>query len=61
MAKLEEVIVGSQISGITAGENVEIIAVKWYGTNAIDVTYKNHAGQLGSRILYREDEVGIKA
>lgn len=60
MAKLEEVVTGSHISGITSGENVEILAVKWYGSNAIEVTYKNLTGQLGSRILYREDEVNIE-
>ena len=44
IAKLEEVVTGSRISGITSGENVEILAVKWYGSNAIEVTYKNLTG-----------------
>src|SRR5207302_7559788 len=31
-------------------------AVRWYGSNAIELTYKDAGGHLGSEILYRDRE-----
>jgi SNF2 family DNA or RNA helicase len=35
---------------------VSVVAVKWHGTNAMTVTFKNAAGNVAEQILYREDE-----
>lgn len=40
MATLEEITVGSSVTGIAGGEPVTIVAVQWYGTNVIEITYK---------------------
>ena len=32
------------------------MAVQWYGNAVLNLTYKNSRGDLGNRILYREDE-----
>ena len=60
MAKLEEITVGSNVKGIVAGDTVTIIAVQWYGTNVIEITYKNSTGALGNQMLYRGDEPSIE-
>ena len=60
MAKLEEITVGSHVDGIANGETVQVIAVKWYGTGVLEVTFKNPAGLLGSQLLYRENESEIE-
>lgn len=59
MATLEEITVGSNVTGIISNESVTIVAVQWYGTNVIEITYKNSKGVPGTQLLYREDEDGI--
>ena len=56
MPRLEEITIGSQVKGITAGEPVTVIAVQGYGNAAAEITFKNSKGQLASQIVYREDE-----
>ena len=54
MARLEDITVGSSVKGIVANDTVTIVAVQWYGTNVIEVTYKNSAGSLAAEMIYRE-------
>ena len=56
MAKLEEITVDSVVKGIVSNDTVRIIAAKWFGSNVIDVTFKDSRGQLGTQLLYRENE-----
>lgn len=42
MTTLEEITVGSNVTGIISNESVTIVAVQWYGTNVIEITYKNN-------------------
>ncbi|NLN07231.1 MAG: DUF3883 domain-containing protein [Firmicutes bacterium] len=56
MARLEEITVGSSVTGIAGNQPVNIVAVKWYGSSVLEVTYKNAEGQVASQLLYREDE-----
>ncbi|MDX9872402.1 MAG: helicase-related protein [Clostridia bacterium] len=60
MARLEEITVGSIIAGIASKEPVSIVAVKWYGTNVLEITFKDRKGQLASQLLYRENENSIE-
>lgn len=60
MAQLEDITVGSSVIGIAGNESVNIVAVQWYGTNVIEITYKNNMGVPGTQLLYRDDEVNIK-
>ena len=56
MAQLEDIIVGSHVTGLITGEAVTIIAVQWYGSAVLEVTYKDNKGQLGNQLLMRENE-----
>jgi SNF2 family DNA or RNA helicase len=56
MARLEDITVGANVTGLTGNVSVSIVAVKWHGTNAITVTYKNSTGNVAEQILFREDE-----
>ena len=60
MARLEDITVGSSVKGIVANDTVTIVAVQWYGTNVIEITYKNSAGALGAQMIYRENEPNIE-
>lgn len=59
MAKLEEIVAGSSILGINETEAVTVVAVQWYGSNVIEITYKNIKGIPGTQLVYREDEPTI--
>lgn len=56
MSKLEEITVGSTVSGIADHGAVTIVAVQWHGSGVIEITYKDAQGVLGSQLLYRWDE-----
>jgi hypothetical protein len=56
MARLEDITRGASIKGILPDALVTVIDVKWIGTVAIELTYKDPAGQLGHELLYRERE-----
>ena len=60
MVKLEDITVGSHLIGIAGNDPVSIIAIQWYGTNVVEITYKNNAGVPGTQLLYRGDEGTIQ-
>jgi SNF2 family DNA or RNA helicase len=35
---------------------VSVVAAKWYGNAALEITFKDAKGQLASQLIYREDE-----
>lgn len=60
MSRLEEMTVGSSVSGLINNESVQIVAVKWYGSSVLELTYKNNQGMLASQLVYREDEARLQ-
>ncbi|MCL1791863.1 MAG: SNF2-related protein [Peptococcaceae bacterium] len=56
MTQLEDITVGTSVNGLAGNATVSVVAVKWHGTNAITVTYKNTGGNVAEQILYRDDE-----
>ncbi len=59
MVKLETIVPGSRLAGIHGEGAVEVIATRAYGPDAVEVTWKGGDG-LGDRILYRDDESGLR-
>ncbi len=60
MARLEEITVGASIKGVLPDSLVAVVAVQWIGTVAINLTYRDVTGQLGSELLYRDREPTLK-
>lgn len=60
MARLENIVVDSYVSGIESNEIVAVVAVKWVGNNAINVIYQDSRGNLGNKMIYREMAEGIE-
>lgn len=60
MAKLENLTVGCIVSGLVSNEKVEVVAVKWFGSAVLEITYKNSQGLLANQLLYREDEARLE-
>jgi superfamily II DNA or RNA helicase len=56
MAKLEDITKAASIQGILPNGLVTVVDVKWIGSVAIEVTYKDSNGRLGSELLYRDRE-----
>ena len=56
MTRLEDITRGSSVRGILPEGLATILDVKWLGTVAIEVTYKDSAGRLGNELIYRERE-----
>lgn len=56
MAKLEELTRGASVKGILPDELVSVVNVKWIGTVAVELTYKDSAGNLGNELVYRDHE-----
>lgn len=58
--RLEDLSVGAQVKGVVPDAAVTVLATQWYGTAAVELTYKTVAGQTHSEMLYREREAGLE-
>ena len=60
MAKLEDLKRGAAVKGILADCLVTVVDVKWYGSAAIELTYKDPSGKPGLDLLYRDREPSLE-
>ena len=60
MARLEELTRGASVKGILPDGLVSVVDVKWIGVVAIELTYKDAGGRLGSELIYRDREPTIE-
>ena len=56
MARLEDLTRGAQLNGIRSDGPVTVVDVKWFGTSAVELTFKDSQGRPGNELLYRPDE-----
>ena len=56
MAKLEELLPNCSISGVVANGLVTVVSVNWFGSEALELTYKDSTGKVANQLLYRDDE-----
>ena len=59
MSKLEELKTNASVAGILPDSLVTIINIQWFGSDAVEITYKSAKGQVASEILYRSDETRL--
>ena len=59
MIKLERIVPGSRLTGVIGDETVEILSTRACGPDAVEVTWRGPEG-LGDRILFRDDEPGLR-
>ncbi len=55
MARLEDLTRGAQVKGVRNDGAVEVVDVKWSGTSAIELTFKDVQGKPGNELLCRTD------
>lgn len=58
--RLEDLTRGTMVKGILPDAPVTIIDVAWYGTAAVEITYKDNRGQTGQELLYRDREPSLE-
>ena len=56
MSRLEDLTRGAQVKGVRPDGRVTVVDVKWFGTSAVELTFKDLEGRLGNQLLYRADE-----
>ncbi|MFN3565693.1 MAG: helicase-related protein [Burkholderiaceae bacterium] len=56
MAKLEELKPQAAVRGILPDALVTVVSVQWYGSEALELTYKTATGKVANQLLYRNDE-----
>lgn len=56
MMKLEELQANVALRGIIPDALVTVVSVHWFGSDALELTYKTAAGKVANELLYRHDE-----
>jgi SNF2 family DNA or RNA helicase len=56
MGKLEDLKPGATVKGISSNSLISVVSVRWFGTEAIELTYKDSTGAVANRLVYRSDE-----
>ncbi|MEV5414474.1 helicase-related protein [Thermopolyspora sp. NPDC052614] len=57
--KLEDLTPGAVVAGVIPHGEVSVVAVKWHGSNAVNLTYRADHG-LGEQVLYRDHEPRLR-
>jgi len=60
MSKLEDLQINASIQGILPNSLVSVVSVQWFGSEAVELTYKDPAGKVANELLYRHDEPRIE-
>ena len=56
MSKLEDLRSNAAVRGILPDALITVVSVKWFGSEALELTYKTPAGRVANELLYRHDE-----
>ncbi len=60
MSRLEEITPNTTLRGILPDALVTVVAVQWYGSEALELTYKTPTGKVANELLYRHDEARVE-
>jgi len=60
MSKLEDLRPNAAIRGILPDSLVTVVSVQWFGSDALELTYKTPTGKVANELLYRHDESRIE-
>ena len=56
MGKLEDLKPGATVKGIPSNSLISVVSIRWFGTEAVELTYKDSTGVVANRLVYRSDE-----
>ena len=60
MYKLEDLKPNTTVRGILTDSLVTVVNVQWFGSEAIELTYKTPTGGVANQLFYRHDEPRLK-
>ena len=60
MAVLEDIKPNCAVRGILPSGIVTVVSVQWFGSDAIELTYKDATGRVGNELLYRDREADLE-
>ena len=58
--KLEDLQPNAAVRGILADGLAVVVSVQWFGSEALELTYKTPAGKVANELLYRTDEARLE-
>src|SRR5436305_8269694 len=56
MSKLEQLTPNAAMRGILPDALATVVSVQWFGSEALELTYKSPDGKVANELLYRHDE-----
>ena len=56
MTHLEDLQPNAAVRGILPDQLVTVVSVQWFGSQALELTYKGPSGRVANELLYRSDE-----
>ena len=59
MIRLEDLQPNASVRGVLPDCLVTVVNVQWFGTEALELTYKTPTGKVANQLLYRDDEVRL--
>jgi uncharacterized protein DUF1156 len=60
MPRLEDLQPHAAVRGILPDGLVTVVSVQWFGSEALELTYKDAAGRVANMLLYRYDEAHLE-
>ena len=57
--ELEDLTPGAQVRGVVPGAAVTVVAVRWHGTNAVTLTFRDGSGNVHERLIYRDHQSSL--
>src|SRR5213594_5212668 len=56
MSRLEDLQPSAAVRGVLPDALVTVVSVQWFGSEALELTYKTPSGRVANELLYRDDE-----
>src|SRR5256712_10605763 len=56
MSRLEDLQPNTAVRGVLSDRLVTVVNVQWFGSDALELTYKDPGGKVANTLLYRDDE-----
>jgi superfamily II DNA or RNA helicase len=60
MSRLEDLQPHAAVRGILPDGLITVVSVQWFGSDALELTYKTASGKVANELLYRHDELRIE-
>lgn len=60
VAALEDLKPNSSVRGVLPTAPVTVVSVQWFGSSAVELTYKDPTGKVGNELLYRDREADLE-